>query len=140
MTRASSSDLTIAGMKRSPRISLILIASASLVACGPDYRDTKRELYASRGKCEEDWGDAQNCEEVSTRSGRGYYGPHYYFFRGSPYYYPPGGRDPLPVRQDAGFSRITEGGRSPRPLGSIPSLHVVRGGFGRSAGVHGASS
>ncbi len=127
-------------MKRSSRISLILIASASLVSCGPDYQDTKRELYASRDKCAEDWGDPENCEEVSTPTGRGYYGPHYYFFRGSPYYYPPGGRDPVPVRQDAAFARVPEGGRSSRSLGSISNLHVVRGGFGRSAGVHGASS
>ena len=127
-------------MKRSPRISLILIASASLVACGPDYRDTKRELYASRDKCEEDWGDPKNCEEVNTASGRGYYGPHYSFFRGSPYYYPSGARDPVPVGKDVGFGRVAEGGKSPRSIGSISSMRLVRGGFGKSAGAHGVVS
>ncbi len=126
-------------MKRSHSISLVLIASASLVACGPDYQDTKREIYASRDKCEEDWGDPKNCEEETTPTGRRYYGPRYFFSRGYPYYYPPGGRDPAPVQKDSGFSRLTEGAKSPRSLGSLSS-RVVRGGFGKSAGVHGVSS
>jgi hypothetical protein len=126
-------------MKRSPAISLILIASASLVACGPDYQETKREIYATRDKCEEDWGDSKNCEEEATPAGRRYYGPRYFFSHGYPHYYPPGGRDPAPVTSEAGFSRVAEGAKSPRSISSLSS-RVVRGGFGKSAGVHGVSS
>jgi uncharacterized protein YgiB involved in biofilm formation len=126
-------------MKRSKRIALTLLASASLAAygCGSEQA-TQREIYASKDKCVEDWGGDDKCEE--GQGGRHYYGPHYIFRGGYPYYFRPGSRDPLPLGRDARFSGIHPGMRSPHSAGTLSTTRASRGGFGKSASLHGGGS
>jgi len=124
-------------MKRSKEVVLVLIASASLAACGPDTQETRREVYASRDNCAEDWG-GDKCEEQA--GGRGYWGPHYYYLGGRTYYFPRGSDNPVPAGQDVRFSSVPPGTRSARSLGTVTSSHIVRGGFGRTGSYHGSGS
>jgi uncharacterized protein YgiB involved in biofilm formation len=126
-------------MKRSKRIALTLLASASLAACGcSSEQATQREIYASKEKCVEDWGGDDKCEEGS--GGRHYVGPHYIFRGGYPYYFPRGGGDPVPLSRDARFSGVQPGMKSPHSAGTLSTTHVSRGGFGRSSSLHGGGS
>jgi hypothetical protein len=127
-------------MKRSKKIALSLIASVSLTACSQEYtyQRTQREVYPTKEQCVEDWGDEQECEQDTAT--RRYYGPHYMFRSGYPYYYRSGSADPVPVSKDAKFARLSEGTRSPRSSGTLSSRHISRGGFGRSAALHGSGS
>lgn len=125
-------------MKRSREVALTLMASAWLVAGGCSSEEaTTREMYTSKAKCAEDWGEKE-CEENETRSG--FYGPHYYTRSGTTYYIPRGTDDPVPVRQDQGFSRVPPGMRSSHSTASVSSTRTVRGGFGSSAHAHSGGS
>lgn len=125
-------------MKRSRTVALTLIASAVLVAGGCSTEEaTTREMYASKDKCAEDWGEKE-CEENESRSG--YYGPHYFYRSGTTYYVPRGTDEPVPVKQNQGFSRVSQGTRSSNSLTSVSSVRTVRGGFGSSAQAHGGGS
>jgi uncharacterized protein YgiB involved in biofilm formation len=115
-------------LKRSREITLILIASASLVACGPSTQDTRREIYGTRDKCAEDWGSGDDCEQ---QAGSGYYhGPHYFYRGGVPYIFRRGADQAQPVNPAAGFSRFPPGTASPNSAGSFRTSHISRGGFG----------
>jgi uncharacterized protein YgiB involved in biofilm formation len=115
-------------MKRSKEITLVLLASASLVSCGPQTQETKREIYPNRAKCVEDWGREDQCEE---QAGGRYYGPHYFYSRGRPYYYPRGKDNPAPLGGEGKFSHLSPGLRSGNASGSLSTSHISRGGFGR---------
>jgi hypothetical protein len=125
-------------VKRSRTVALTLVASAFLVAGGCSSEEaTTREMYASKDKCAEDWGEKE-CEENQTRSG--YYGPHYFYRSGTTYYVPRGSDEPVPVRHDQGFSRVAQGARSTNSVTSVSSTRTVRGGFGSTAHAHGGGS
>jgi uncharacterized protein YgiB involved in biofilm formation len=115
-------------MKRSKEITLILIASASLAACGPSSQDTRREIYASREKCVEDWGSEDDCDQ---QSGGSYHGPHYFYRGGVPYYYRRGADQAQPLGAANKFSRLAPGTASLNSSGSLTTSHMTRGGFGR---------
>lgn len=122
-------------MKRSRRISLTLLASLTLAACGSDQA-TQQAAYRSRQDCVTDWGSEEDCEN----DGRGgWYGPHYFFMSGRPYFYSKRGASPIPVPDGAAFSKLSPTSISPRATRTI-ATNVSRGGFGRSAFFHGASS
>jgi uncharacterized protein YgiB involved in biofilm formation len=114
-------------MKRSKEITLILIASASLAACGPQSQDTRREIYASREKCQEDWGSGENCEQ----QGSYYQGPHYYYRGGNLYFFRRGFDQAQPDNPAAKFSHLPPGKPSLNSAGSFTTSHISRGGFGR---------
>jgi hypothetical protein len=62
-------------MKRSNKIALVIIASVTLTSCGSGTQKTQRDVYTSREKCTEDWGET-NCEDTSSsETGRYYMGP-----------------------------------------------------------------
>jgi uncharacterized protein YgiB involved in biofilm formation len=125
-------------MKRSKRIALTLLASASLAAYGcSSEQATHREIYSTREKCVEDWGGDDKCEEGD--GGSHYVGPHYIFRGGYPYYFPRSGGDPVALGRDAKFSGIHPGMKSPQSAGTL-STSVTRGGFGRSASLHSGGS
>jgi uncharacterized protein YgiB involved in biofilm formation len=115
-------------VKRSKEITLILIASASLAACGPSTQDTRREIYGTREKCLEDWGSEEDCEQ---QAGSGYYhGPHYFYRGGVPYVFRRGSDQSQPLHPAAGFSRLPAGMASLNSAGSLKTSHISRGGFG----------
>ena len=106
--------------RSSATLTLVLIGTAALHACGRDESTATRDVYRTRGDCQRDWGDDEKkCESVSA-------GPHTGFFYGPMY----------------GFGR--SGGSTattvaPRPGShAVGSASVTRGGFGSSASAHGA--
>lgn len=115
-------------MKRSMEITLILIASASLTACGPSYQDTHRDIYPSRDKCQEDWGTGDDCEQ---QAGGTYQGPHYYYRGGSFYYFRRGSDQPQPAPDVARISHPSPATPSRNSSGFLSTSHISRGGFGR---------
>src|SRR5438132_1065633 len=70
--------------RRSAQITLVLLGAAALAGCGDDDSG-RRDLYASKQDCVQDWGDEKKCEPAppgttSSRphSGGGYFwGPAY---------------------------------------------------------------
>jgi len=110
--------------KRSAHITLVLLGAAALVAC--DDQTERRDLYASKQDCVQDWGDVTKCEPApaSATAGRS----------GGPYYWGPG-YSGSSYRHTSGTSVGTAG---PVRSGShaIGSHSVSRGGFGSSASAH----
>ncbi len=104
-------------MKRrsSLNISLALMGTLALTACQKE----KRNVYKSKEDCQQDWGSAQSCEEVTGNNS--HYGGQYYT-RG--YYYGP---------RYSG----SDGGAG---MHSTRSVAVARGGFGGFGGFHGGGS
>lgn len=124
-------------MKRSRKITLTLIASISIAACGGDSEQaTRREIYKSKEECLKDWGDDDNCEETYSSGHRSYHGPHYFYSSGSPYYFRRGETSPTPVGSHMNFSRVGEGASSSFSSGRVSSTHISRGGFGGSSSSH----
>ena len=123
-------------MKRSGAITLTLLTSAAvlLTACSREQA-TKREVNPNKGKCVQDWGSEDKCESTTTGH---YYGPHYYWNSGRPYYFPQGGGDPEPARTGH-MSSLAPGGHSSNSISSISSS-VSRGGFGHSSSSHSSGS
>ena len=125
-------------MKKSRKIALSLIASACLAAsaCSSD-QETQRSVYSSKDACAKDWG-SDECEPAST--GSHYYGPHYYFYGGRPWYFPRGYETPVETRPSQGAYSMNPGMHAPGSASSIASTRTVRGGFGASSALHGAGS
>ncbi len=123
-------------IKRSRIITLALISSISLVACGEETQKTQRAVYASRAECEREWGVGDD----RCYSSAGYhYGPHFIYLGGLGYYYPyraggVPGVTPSPAPSSANFSSGTF-----RGTGVVTSTGVSRGGFG-SRGSFGSRS
>jgi uncharacterized protein YgiB involved in biofilm formation len=120
-------------MKRSKAIALTLIASASLVSCAEEQLETQRTQYRSRAECEADWGVGDD----RCRDERGaYFGPHFLFFGGRPFFYPYGANG-LAASQPVAAPSSARFDSSGRFLSSSPSAMnttgVTRGGFGRTA-------
>jgi len=113
--------------RSSVSITLMLIGASALSACGDrDAGTMRRDVYATRTDCLQDWGgDAANCEAVTTGGSRSGY-THYY----GPYYSRGGSAE----RHPAGTQTAARPGS--RAMGTA---HVSRGGFGASASSHGSS-
>ena len=66
-------------MKKSARVTLVLIGLTALAGCGED--DRRRDVYASREDCLADWGNKpEDCTPATDprHASRGYYsGPYY---------------------------------------------------------------
>lgn len=66
-------------MKKSARVTLVLIGLTALAGCGED--DRRRDVYASREDCLADWGNKpEDCTPATDQrhASRGYYyGPYY---------------------------------------------------------------
>jgi uncharacterized protein YgiB involved in biofilm formation len=120
-------------MKKSRKIALTLLASTCIFAggCGDEQVNTQRNLYASKDKCAQDWGD-EECEQTTN----GYYGPHYYYSRGRPFYFPRNGSDSREVESHRGFLRSGPGMPSSSASSVVSSTKTIRGGFGRISGFH----
>lgn len=124
-------------MKRrrsSSSITLVLIGAASLSGCGDsDVGDPtmRRDLYASRADCVQDWGDdAAKCEPTrssSTRTGSSHYwGPAY---RHGSY-----GSSRSIQSEGSTTSETRPGSRA------VGTAHVSRSGFGSSSSSRSSSS
>jgi uncharacterized protein YgiB involved in biofilm formation len=107
--------------RSSATLTLVLIGTAALQACGGDEQTATRDVYRARADCQRDWGDDEKkCESVSS-------GPHSGFFYGPMYGF-----------NRSGASTAPAAGARPGSH-AIASTHVTRGGFGSSASAHGAS-
>ena len=101
-------------------LTLVLIGTAALPACGEDAETATRDVYRTRTDCQRDWGDdASKCETVSSGPHAGYfYGPSYGFGR-------------------SGSGASTGSTLAPRSGShAVGSTSVSRGGFGSSASAH----
>lgn len=126
-------------MKRSRRIALTLMASACILATGCNSEQkTQRNVYASKEDCVKDW-NSDECESKQTSSGSRYYGPHYFYSGGRPWYFPRGQDAPVETRPSQGAYTMSPGQRSSHALSSFASAKTSRGGFGHSSSFHGGS-
>lgn len=114
--------------KSSSSITLVLVGASTLAACGQSHDTMRRDVYASRADCVQDWGsDPAKCEPAqrtsgtsTTSSGR-YYGPSYsHGSYGST----------TTTHPDGTTSAARPGSRA------ISTAHVSRSGFGSSASSH----
>jgi uncharacterized protein YgiB involved in biofilm formation len=107
-----------------------VVAALTWLANLADDRDTvRRDVYARKEDCVQDWGDERNCEQEpaasrSTGHGAYYYGPTY---RSGQY----GSRSES--RPEGTVDSARPGSHA------IATGHVTRGGFGASGAAHGAS-
>lgn len=79
-------------MKRSAKITLVLISSISLIATGcSSQQATKKEMYQNLDDCAQEWGSSAYCQPTTPSNPYSYYlGPDYYISKGRVYYFPPG--------------------------------------------------
>ena len=114
--------------RRSAHITLVLLgAAAALAACGDDA--DRRDLYASKQDCVQDWGDETKCESAppGTTSSRPHSGGGYFY--GPPYSssrYNTGSTS-------TGSTALRSGSRA------VSSSSFSRGGFGSSSSSHSSS-
>jgi uncharacterized protein YgiB involved in biofilm formation len=108
--------------RRSAHITLVLLGAAALTACGDDA--DRRDLYASKQDCVQDWGDEQKCEPAppGTTSSR----PH----SGGGYFYGPAYRSSSHRSSGSSLGSARSGSRA------VSSSSFSRGGFGHSASSH----
>jgi uncharacterized protein YgiB involved in biofilm formation len=107
--------------KRSLHVSLVVLGAAALAGCG---ETDKRDVYANRADCVQDWGEQTQCEPVRDGSYHSsyWYGPSYR----SGYW---GG--------NAGRAGSTAVGTTARAGSHAIATHSVsRGGFGAHASAH----
>ena len=112
--------------KRSARITLVLLGATALAAC--NSQDERRDLYANKRDCVQDWGDEAKCEVAPASATTGH-------SRTGTYYLGPG--YPGSTWHSSGSSTGPAG--SPRSGSRAVGSHSVsRGGFGSSASAHGS--
>lgn len=119
-------------MKRrsSSSVTLVLVGASALTACGQQSPETlRRDVYASRADCVQDWGsDPAKCEPgrstSSSTTGTRYYGPSY----------PHGSYGSTTSTHADGTTTAARPGSR-----AIGTAHVSRGGFGSSATSHSSS-
>jgi len=109
--------------RRSAHVALVLLGSAALAGCGDSAE--RRDLYASRQDCVQDWGDEKKCEPAppGTTSSRPHTGGGYFWgprYSGSSYR----------SSSSVGSASVRSGSHA------ISSSSVSRGGFGHSASAH----
>lgn len=116
--------------RRSAQITLVLMGAAALTACG-NRDEARRDLYASKQDCVQDWGDEKKCEQApaGTTSSRPHTGGGYFW---GPSYF---------GRYRGGSSSATSTGVTSARSGSraVASSSVSRGGFGHSSSAHSSS-
>ena len=120
-------------MKRrrsSSSVTLVLVGASAFSACGQSTDTMRRDMYASKADCVQDWGaDPSKCEPRQTRSGNSSY-THYY--------------GPAYSHGSYGSSRntLSDGSTSAARPGSraMGTSHVSRSGFGSSSSSHSSSS
>jgi len=100
-------------------ITLVLIGTAALSACGDDEANRRRQ-YRTLEECLADWGDPSECREEVAR---GSSGPHAYYH----YYAGTGGS------RSGGWWSGGSGSGS-----SAAGHDISRGGFGSSGHAHAA--
>lgn len=93
-------------MKRSAKITLVLISSVSLLATGcSSQQATKKEMYQNKEDCAQEWGSSSYCQPTVPSNPFSYYmGPDYYISKGRVYYFPPGTDREQVLGSNAGFS------------------------------------
>jgi uncharacterized protein YgiB involved in biofilm formation len=119
--------------RRSAQITLVLLGAAAIAGCGDDDSDQRRDLYASKQDCVQDWGDETKCEVAppGTTSSRPHSGSGYYWgpaYSGSSY------RTGSSTSNSTGWTSARSGSRA------VASSSFSRGGFGHSSSSHGSSS
>lgn len=117
------------------------MASTCLLAssCNSE-QETRRDIYASKEDCAKDWGN-DDCETTQiSSSAHGFYGPHYYYSGGRPWYYPIGQDTPIETRPSQGAYRNSPESNSSHSLTTFHSSKPLRGGFGHFSSFHGGSS
>lgn len=120
--------------RSSSSVTLVLVGASALSACGPSSQSTdtmRRDMYASKADCMQDWGaDPAKCEPAKSSSTTRTGGSHYW--------------GPAYTRGSYGSSSGThaEGTTSEARPGSrsIGTTHVSRSGFGSSSTSHSSSS
>jgi len=120
--------MAIRQRKSSARVTLVLLGAAALAACGQEDESLRRDLYASKDDCVQDWGDELKCEpQTSTENSFGFRSAYWYgpIYRSGQY-----GSDPQ-IQPAGTVSRARPGSHS------IGTSHVSRGGFGASGAAHG---
>lgn len=122
-------------MKRSRRIGLTLMASLSLAACDSE-QPAQQAFYQSQQACVDDWGS----DECDDDDGDGHWrGPLYFYHGGGYHYYKKKGGTILPVAATSKLAGLSAGASPPGAM-ATKTASVPRGGFGRAAASHGASS
>ena len=118
--------------RSSTSIHLVLIGAAALSSCSSDQpqrveQPMKRDVYASRKDCEQDWDkDSSKCEPVAASGSSSYEGTHSYssgHYWGPMYFPGPG---------IGASSRVSSR--------SVGALAIPRGGFGSTARSGSSSS
>jgi uncharacterized protein YgiB involved in biofilm formation len=115
--------------RSSARVTLVLLGAAALAACGQEDDTLRRDVYANKEDCVQDWGDELKCEKPPAtgytpglRSGY-WYGPSY---RSGQY-------GSAPRNEPSGtVSQARPGSHS------VGTSHVSHGGFGASGVAHGS--
>ena len=114
--------------KRSAQITLVLLGAAAIAACDDD--NERRDLYASKQACVQDWGDEKKCESAPASAGAGHSHTGGGYFWG-------------PTYLGRGYSAGSTGSSalSPARSGSraLGTSSVSRGGFGSSSSSHSSS-
>ena len=117
-------------LRKSSRVTLVLIGTAAALAGCNREEGIKRDVYASKADCLADWGNQpEDCTQSTQPSTSRtiwlgpYYAPHWY----------------------SGFGSWTGGHASTHSMGSVGSSSgsssgVTRGGFGSSGSARGSSS
>ena|SRR5690349_16584425 len=115
--------------RSSARVTLVLLGAAALAACGQEDDTLRRDVYANKEDCVQDWGDELKCEKPPAtgytpgfRPGY-WYGPYY---RSGQYGSSPRSEPPGTVSQARPGSH------------SVGTSHVSHGGFGASGAAHGS--
>lgn len=110
--------------RRSTQIQLVLLASVSLTACGPQVHDSRMN-YRNREDCVREWGDPALCQQ-STGTGFMWWGPRFMVNNGVYRYLGPNNQPLNPPPN----SEIAKNNYSARSTGVSTT---PRGGFGSSS-------
>jgi len=111
-----------------------MVGTAALASCGHDDETLRRDLYASKADCVQDWGDEQKCEAKPAESSGGTSASHgggFYWFGPS---YRPGQFGSSSINRPPGTLDAARPGSH-----AVGTSHVSRGGFGSSGAAHASS-
>lgn len=115
--------------RSSARVTLVLLGAAALAACSQEDDTLRRDVYANREDCVQDWGDELKCEKAPAsaytpgfRSGY-WFGPSYHS----------GQYGSVPRNEPSGTISQSRPGSH-----SVATSHVSHGGFGASGAAHGS--
>lgn len=121
--------------RSSPSVTLVLIGTAALSACGQQDDTLRRDIYASRADCVQDWGDEQKCE--AQPAGSGFAGSNGSTHGGGFFLGPSYRSGQFGSSSSARSAGTVDAARSGSH--AIATSHVSRGGFGSSGASHSSS-